>query len=121
LTAIKHAAQDPVRVVILVLKRARNPDAAFLNLLRTFHMNLRQRNIVLLLAGVQAELRKALAGTGFDARIGLQNIFSYRPNPWSSTADAVQYAYKLLGDELCSTCPRRQETACISQPLDYEI
>jgi SulP family sulfate permease len=121
LAAIQHAAQDPVRVVILVLKRARNPDAAFLNMLRTFHTNLRQRNIVLLLAGVQAELRKALAGTGFDARIGAQNIFSYRPSPGSSTADAVQYAYKLLGDEICSTCPRRQETACINQPLDYEI
>ena len=121
LAAIEHAARDPVRMVILVLKRARNPDAAFLNLLRTFHMNLRQRNIVLLLAGVQSELRKALVGTGFDDRIGVQNIFSYRPSPGSSTADAVQYAYKLLGDEICSTCPRRQGTASTSQPLDYEI
>jgi SulP family sulfate permease len=122
LAAIELAAQDPVRVVILVLKRARNPDAAFLNLLKAFHMNLRRRNIALLLSGVQADLRKALTGTGLDAGIGFSRIFFHRPSQeGSSTGDAIRYAYNLLGDGLCSTCPRRQETAGTSQPLDYEI
>jgi len=125
LAAIEQAAHDSVRVVILVLKRARNPDAAFLNLLSDFHMNLERRNIVLLLSGVHPVLRKALTGIGLDARIGVDRIFCQRAtqlsSQGSSTGDAIQFAYNLLGDELCSTCPRRQEPTSTMEALDYEI
>src|SRR5262249_36766559 len=40
LGAIDKAVRGEVRVVLLVLKRARNPDAAFLNLLQEFHSRL---------------------------------------------------------------------------------
>ena len=56
LLAVERAAQGEVRVVILVLRRAHNPDAAFLGLLRGLHERLEQRNVALLLCDVQRGL-----------------------------------------------------------------
>ena len=130
-----------VRAVILVLHRARNPDAAFLSLLEEFNARLRQRDIALVLAGVQPDLSRALAGTGLDARIGVRQIFR-DPSPsrrigegeregggeassiasqGSSTWDAIHFAYGLLGESLCSTCPRRKEAPPPDRTIDYVI
>jgi SulP family sulfate permease len=121
LAAVEQAARGDVRVVILVLRRAHNPDAAFLGLLRKLHARLRGRDVALLLCGVQPDLERALAVTGLDARAGGLHIFCDRPGQGPSTRDAVQFAYKMLGDDLCSTCPRRQEGAGTDEPLDYVI
>jgi SulP family sulfate permease len=55
--------------VILRLHHARNPDAAFLNLLATFHRRLADRDLVLVLCHVQPDLVAALRRTGLDATI----------------------------------------------------
>ena len=120
--------------MILVLHRARNPDAAFLNLLEDFNARLRQRDIALILAGVQPDLRRALAGIGLDARIGVSQIFcdlkkanakdvssASFPGQGSSTWDAIYFAYGLLGDNLCPTCPRRKEAPPPDRTMDYVI
>jgi SulP family sulfate permease len=121
LAAVDQAARAPVRAVILVVKRARNPDAAFLHLLRSFHDNLRRRDVALFLCGVQPELRRALANSGLDEQIGTARILSDRPGHGPSVADAVRLAYDLLGDDLCPTCPRRQEAGGTEEALDYSI
>jgi sulfate permease, SulP family len=119
--AIQHAAQGKVRLVILVLKQARNPDAAFLNLLQALHTHLRRREVVLLLSGVKTDLNQALTATGLDTRMGLGRIFCERPNDGSSIREAVQFAYDLLGDELCATCPGQLGSASTRDPFDYVI
>jgi SulP family sulfate permease len=121
LAAIEHAAQGETRVVILGLRRARNPDAAFLNLLAELHSHLQRRDVALLLCGVQADLNRALADTGLAARLGVRHIFCDQPSCGSSIRDAIHFAYDLLGDGLCSACPWRQEAAVTNQPLDYVI
>jgi len=109
-------------VVILVLKQARNPDAAFLVLLKRFHTRLKRRQVTLLLSGVQPDLARALATTGLDAQIGASQIFANRPVDGSSTADALRFAYELLGDKRCLICPRQDEaTSGAGQPWDYVI
>src|SRR5262249_4193397 len=123
-----------VRVVILVLSRARNPDAAFLKLLDAFQAKLRSRNIVLLMAGVQPDLSRALTTTGMDVRVGAPHIFrdpqrnSSQEVPatphtaqGSSIWDAIRFAYGLLGDDLCSSCPRRKGPTTTDQTVDYVI
>jgi SulP family sulfate permease len=115
LTAIQRAANGEVRVVILMLQQARNPDAVFLTLLEAFHNELSRRNVALLLCGVHADLGKALARTGLDAQIGVNRIFDGGPR------DAVQLAYSLLGENLCATCPQRQARAWSNEALDYVI
>src|SRR5262249_12947418 len=109
---------EPGRAVILVLRRARNPDAAFLNLLRALHERLHPRGVTLLLCGVQAPMRRALADTGLDAPIGERHILRERAASDRSTAAAVQAADQLLGTDLCSACPRPREEARAGRPSD---
>lgn len=121
-----------VRAVILVLHRARNPDAAFLNLLEDFNTHLRQRDLTLVLAGVQSDLNRALISTGLAARIGMGQIFcdpkkanpngnSSFPSQGASTWDAIHFVYSLLGNDICSTCPQRKEAPPTDRTMDYVI
>jgi sulfate permease, SulP family len=117
LVAIERAARGEVRVVLLVLERARNPDAAFLRLLDTFHGRLQQRGVALLLCGVQSDLAAALATTGVDIRIDGSRLFCEQPGHDSGTRDAVRLAYSLIGGSLCSACSRRQVGGCANEPV----
>ncbi|HYV39033.1 MAG TPA: STAS domain-containing protein, partial [Gemmataceae bacterium] len=109
------------RVVILVLKGARNPDAAFLHLLRKFHGDLDTRGVDLLLCAVLPDLAKALTITRLDELIGINRIFHDGPVPGVSTHQAVLFAYGLLGNDYCSICPRKQPGGGRDEPLVYEI
>ncbi len=118
--AIAQAARGSVRAVILMLEGARNPDAAFLNVLGMLGDNLRQRDVALLLCGVGPELGLALARTGLEGQIGEQRIFYDRPTHEVSRRNAVLSAYQLLGGGLCPVCPRRPGHD--TQPAyDYDI
>jgi SulP family sulfate permease len=130
-TVIENASkeistQEGVRVLILVLDRARNPDAAFIGLLEAFHTRLQKRNIILLLAGVQPDLRKALTATGLDLRIGVRQLF-YEPSrqpdrllmsQGTSIWEAARLAYALFGGKHCASCPR-QKASLTEQMVDY--
>jgi SulP family sulfate permease len=115
LAAVERAANGGARAVALSLERARNPDAAFLHLLNALDDNLRRRGVALLLWGVDPDLNRALARTGLAARIGADRIVADPPGH-----GAVESAYRLLGADLCPTCPR-QPDAPANQPLDYLI
>jgi SulP family sulfate permease len=121
LAAIEHQAQGTVRAVVLNLKQARNPDAAFLHLLRDFHSRLSRADVALLLWGVQPDLHKALANTGIDAQIGVNRVFRAAADRGTGTCEAVELAYSLLGDNLCATCPRRHGKTPAGEPLVYVI
>jgi sulfate permease, SulP family len=104
-TVIEKVARDPVRVVLLSLVRARNPDAVFLNLLAAFHARLRARHVVLILSGVQKDMTTALRATGLQARFAVGTIFLEGAE---GTRAALKHACSLLGDDTCSACSRRQ-------------
>jgi SulP family sulfate permease len=121
LRTIEQAAQGEARAVILVLERGRNPDAAFLKLLDELVRSLRQRDVALFLCGVAGDLGKALKNIGLEAQIGAARIFSDQPSRDASRREAVNAAYKLLGDTLCSSCPRREPTTETGEPSEYVI
>jgi SulP family sulfate permease len=120
LHTVDEAAHGKARAVLLILRRARNPDAAFLNLLRSFHDRLRRREVLLLLGSVQPDLIRALAGTGLDAELGSGHIFPDRNGHGSGVREAIEFAYAQLGNGVCSVCPR-QQPAGSDEPLDYVI
>jgi SulP family sulfate permease len=107
LTSIEKRAKQDTRVVVLFLKRARNPDAVCLNLLADFHRNLQNRNIRLILCGVRADLAKALRNTGLDTQIGEEYMFPETGGTGASTQYALTRAYEILGSDRCPQCPRR--------------
>jgi SulP family sulfate permease len=121
LAAIERRADAETRVVVLRLKRARNPDGVCLALLDDFLARMRARNIVVLLCGVREDLARALHNTGLLARLPPEHVFREQPAVGSSTLAAVRYAYDLLAGDLCSICPRRREPNGEQQGWYYMI
>jgi SulP family sulfate permease len=121
LAAIDKRAQAGIRIVVLRLKRVRNPDAVCLRLLDDFLKRLEARKIIVLLCGVRRDLSKVLRSTGLEARLGSGRIFRETTAAWSSTLDAIRHAYDLLGPDVCATCPRRNETTNGKETWYYMI
>ena len=112
--------REGVRVIVLRLKRARNPDMVCLEILQHFLEDMAERGIVVLLCGVRPDLAEALRRLRFHHWLPEDRVFLEKTADepaMTSTLRAVRCAYALLGDNRCATCPRRQETeATASDP-----
>jgi len=105
---IERRVDARTRVVVLRLKRARNPDAVGLSLLEGFVRRIRTRGVHLVLCGVRSEFFESLQRTGLVAKVGPEHVFLEQPVRQTSTLLAVRHAYDLIPDP-CPTCPRRGE------------
>jgi SulP family sulfate permease len=119
LGVIERRAHEDIRVVVLRVKHARYPDGVCLDVLDAFIRRLEGRGIVVLLCGVRPGMARALRNTGLAKHLGFRRIFYETTAAWSSTLDAIRYAYELVGTDYCSICPRRQEPT--EAPLYYMI
>ena len=106
------------RVLVLRLKRARNPDAVGLTLLEEFMSRVRARGVHVLLCGVRAEFADKLRRTGMSERLG-ERLFLEQPVRLTSTMLAIRHAYELLEGETCAICPRAGPGE--REPVVYEI
>ncbi len=103
------------RVVVLRLKRVRNPDAVCLELLDRFLEKMAEKRVTVLLCGVRPDLAKVLRSSGLEPRLdelrlGAHRVFHETTDvDFSSTLEAVRHAYDLLAGDLCAVCPRRGE------------
>jgi SulP family sulfate permease len=109
LDTIAARATGGARVVVLRLKRVRNPDAVCLALFERFLEQMEQHRVTVLFCGVRPDLAQVLHTSGLEQRLGPARIFREGEAVMSSTLDAVRRAYELLKDDLCDTCPRRGE------------
>jgi SulP family sulfate permease len=116
---IEERIGPDTRVLVLRVKRARNPDAVGLTLLEDFLHRVKARGVHVLLCGVRADLAEKLERTGISAHLG-EKLFLEQPVRQTSTLLAIRHAYELIGDETCSTCPRRGGRAGRAA-LNYEI
>jgi SulP family sulfate permease len=118
---IQHAMEPGMRVVVLRLKRARNPDAVCLHLLDKFIRRAESRGVIVLLCGIQAELARALESSGVMAHLGADRVFQETGVVWSATLAAVRRAYEIVQDDLCPECPRRGQSLGNKQDWYYMI
>ncbi len=109
LMRIEHRAVDKIRIIVLRLKRVRNPDAVCLSLLEDFLKRMDNHGVNVLLCGVRQDIFKVLEKTGLTARLGPNRIYTESDAAWSSTLAAVRDAHNMLGDDLCSHCPVAKE------------
>jgi sulfate permease, SulP family len=84
------------RVIILRLKRAKNPDAVGLGLLEQFIADMKLRGVTVLMCGVRQELLAVLVKCGLVERLGRDNLFVEQPVRLTSTHQAVEYGQSLL-------------------------
>jgi SulP family sulfate permease len=123
---LRNRAREGTRVIVLRLKRTRNPDMVCLERLIHFLEDMEKLGVIVLLSGVRRDFADVLARLDSHRVMPADRIFletgkfanndsrtpamgsPAREEMPSSTVRAVRRAYELLGDDLCSTCPRRQ-------------
>jgi len=96
---IENATTDSTAVIVLRLKRARNPDAVGLSLIEEFLSDMRERGIVVLLCGVREPLKAVLDKAGTSERVGEKHIFVEQAVRQTSTHQALLRARELVGQQ----------------------
>lgn len=105
--AIESCLQPASRVIVLRLKRVRNPDAVCLELFDQFIQKMKERGTHVVLCGVRSDFARIIRTSGVEAQLGKEFVFPETDGGQSSTLDAVRFAYDLLHNDYCSNCPRR--------------
>jgi SulP family sulfate permease len=107
---IEDRVDANTRVVVLRVKRVRNPDAVGLTLLAEFLERMKPRDVHVILCGVRSQLFESMRRSGLAARLGEGEIFLEQPVRQTSTMLAIRHAYELIPDP-CPACPRRNRSA----------
>jgi SulP family sulfate permease len=112
LDTVAQATEGGVRVVVLRLKRARNPDAVCLSVLDRFIDRMQAARVSVLICGVRPDFMKVIDSSELLGRLGRDHVFVFEETGaiWSSTLEAVRFAYQILGNDICETCPRHSES-----------
>jgi sulfate permease, SulP family len=105
-------ADEGVRVVVLRMKRVRNADAVCMSVLDRFIDRMQEARVTVLLCGVRPDLMKVIEASGLSRRLGAERVFVFQETGrfWTSTLEAVRFAYETIGNDLCDHCPRRAES-----------
>jgi len=105
LEAIESQLRRDTEVIVLRLKRARNPDAVAVGELEQFLLRMKARGVHVLMCGVGSDLYGVMERVGLAERVGEQIFLEQRVRQ-TSTMRAIEHAYELLG-ERCAPCPWR--------------
>lgn len=116
--AIEDRIDERTRVLVLRVKRARNPDAVGVALLESFVGRVEGRGVKVVLGGVRGDLYLKLGRTALAERLA-GRIFREQRVRQTSTMLAIRHAYSLL-DDYCPDCPRRNGPIG-EMPLHYVI
>ncbi len=117
LDTIEDRVGPETEVVVLRLKRARNPDAVGMALLEGAIDRLRARGVHVVVCGIREGMLACMQNTGLAEKLGDEYLFTEQPVELTSTVLAVRRGYDLV-TEPCATCPRRAGQA---PPLFFEI
>ena len=95
LEKIESRVAPETRVVVLRMKRVRNPDAVGLAALSGLVDRRHARDVHVLLCGVRADLRASLERSGILSRLHADHVFLERPVRQTSTQEAMRFARRL--------------------------
>jgi SulP family sulfate permease len=109
LAELTRRAKEGTRIIVLRLKRARNPDMVCLEKLHHFVGAMKAQHVAVLLCGLREDFARALHNVRVDQLLPADHLFLEDTAVGSSTIKAVRRAYELLGNDRCATCPRAHE------------
>ena len=123
LETIARTADEGVKAVVLRLKRVRNPDTVCLEVFARFADEMKAAKVAVILCGVRPDLMKILVSSGVVGRLGKDRVFVFEETGaiWSSTLEAIRFAYESIGDDRCAHCPRRDERSDAKDDWHYVI
>jgi len=111
-----------VRIIVLRVKRTRNPDIVCMERLQHFIVEMRAKGVAVLLCGVRPDFAQAMQNLRFADFLPAEHIFlEDAAHVGSATLAAVRHAYDLLGDDLCGHCPRRTPPEPANGAFYYQI
>ncbi len=121
-TELHARAATGVKVIVLRLKRTRNPDMVSMQLFEQFLRDMHDRGVIVLLAGVREDFSQAMINLRFYELLPADRIlFENAAVPFSSTIEAVRHGYELLGPHTCPACAARDKGEPSSEALYYMI
>ena len=95
----QRAVAERIRVIVLRLKRVRNPNAVCLERIEHFLLEADRLGITVLLAGVRPDLLAAMTRLGIQDWYPVDHIFAQASDDAdSATLQAVRHAYDIVGD-----------------------
>jgi SulP family sulfate permease len=120
---ITALATTGIRVVVLRVKRARNPDPVCLAVLERFIDRMDKLGSTVLLCGVRPDFMRIIEASGLVRRLGQEKVFVFQETGavWSSTLEAIRVAYDLLKGDVCAICPRYAESLASKEGWYYMI
>ena len=121
LETIEEQLSAEVRVVLLRVRHLGTPDAVSMHLLEKFVHRLRRRGIRVGLCGVKKDFLQVLENVNLLEDLGRDAVYPEHAELWTSTMEAVQWAYELVGSDRCAGCPRKQSGLSMDGPGYYTI
>jgi SulP family sulfate permease len=120
---IKARVAGGARVVVLRVRRARNPDLVCMERLEELLHDLEARQVTVLLCGVRDDFARAMRNLRFGAWLPADRVFGGDPDaPGSSTIRAVRLAYALAGENVGElSCEHCQEIDPAGDKLYYMV
>jgi sulfate permease, SulP family len=100
LETIEGRVTRETRVVVLRMKRVRNPDAVGLAAISRLVERLHAKGIHVLLCGVRPDLRASLERSGTLKRLQSDHVFLERPVRQTSTQEAMRFARQLCAERV---------------------
>jgi SulP family sulfate permease len=111
-----------LRVIVLRVKRTRNPDIVCMERLAHFIIEMEAKGVPVLLCGVRPDFAQAMTNLRFHEFLPEKQIFLEDARKvGSATLAAVRFAYDLLGEDICPHCPRRTPPDPDREPFYYQI
>jgi SulP family sulfate permease len=120
---IKARVAGGARVVVLRVRRARNPDLVCMERLEELLHDLAAKQVTVLLCGVRDDFTRAMRNLRFETWLPADRIYGGDPDaPGSSTVRAVRRAYALVGETVGElSCEHCQEIGPAADRLYYMV
>jgi SulP family sulfate permease len=117
-----NAEPQRARVIVLRLKRTRNPDMVCMKLFEQFLRDMNDRGVIVLLCGVREDFAEAMANLRFQDLLPPERVLlEDKAASGSSSVEAVRRAYELVGSHTCANGHHRNDLEAKTEPLYYMI
>jgi sulfate permease, SulP family len=117
----ERALRKTINVIVVRLKRTRNPDLVCLERLQHFIKDMKAGGIMVLLCGVRGDLAKAIKNMGFSNSLAPSQVFPEEDEKDSATIKAVRHAYGLIKKNNCDHCKQKELRETAQDKLYYLV
>jgi SulP family sulfate permease len=118
---LKRRLGDGIRVLILRVKRTRNPDMVFMERLQHFLQDVEKMGVTVLLCGVRADFAQGLENLRFYDWLPSDRVFLEEEKDYSATLKAVRYSYSIIENNFCDHCARMERAKQDEETFYYMI